>query len=326
VTRTSALASLERGRVRPALLGGVPHGRVLVRPAKRPGAQVTLYVSLPPPGRSANHRRYPIAVVGCGFRGQLTSSTTRLRGLVFISDIAPAAVRLRAGGCRAPPLGWHADRDAADDLQALDRRLAHLQPARGGALVAVLISVGLLGLLGSPAVFGCVVAVVASFILAVVGVEGHWSLILGVGALTLASALALPLRRAIPIAVVAFLAAYLCLLVFDTQLNSLAVLGARPDGGVRFYGVTNQLETLLLAPTIAAAAADGLPWLIGVGAVALVTVGWSKAGADGGGLVVYAAALAVLALHMRRVRIDVRAALVAAAAVVVAGPLGAVLR
>jgi cytochrome c551/c552 len=317
VSRTGALASLERGRVTPALLGGVPGGPVLVRPATKPGSQVTLYVALPPPGRSANDRRYPVAVVGCGARGELTSSTTRLNGLVFISDIAAAAVRLRAGGCRASPLGWRPDADAVADLRALDRRLTHVHPARGGAFVAVLISVGLLGLLGRPAVLGCIVAVVASFILAAAGVEGHWTVILGVGGTVLACALALalPLRRVVPLAVVAFLVAFLCVLLVDTRLNSLAVLGARPEGGDRFYGVTNQLETLLLAPTIVAAAAGGLAWLAGVGALALVTIGWSKTGADGGGLVVYATALAVIALHLRGIRFGARSLVAATGAV-----------
>src|SRR5262249_14442923 len=45
---------------------------------------------------------------------------------------------------------------------------------------------------------------------------------------------------------------------------------------------------------IAAVAVGGLAWLPPIGILALVTVGWSKAGADGGGLVVFAAAVAVL--------------------------------
>ena len=94
------------------------------------------------------------------------------------------------------------------------------------------------------------------------------------------------------------------------------MLGARPDGGGRFYGITNQLETLLLAPVLAAAAAGGLLWFAGVGALALVTVGWSHAGADGGGLLVYAIALGVLALHLRNIRLTpVRLALLGAATV-----------
>jgi cytochrome c551/c552 len=113
--------------------------------------------------------------------------------------------------------------------------------------------------------------------------------------LTVALALAAAARRRfIPAVVTVFLVGYLIALAASPETNALAVLGARPDGGGRFYGIGNQLETLLLVPVIAAIAVGGLPWLLPVGALALVTVGWSKAGADGGGLVVFAAAFAVL--------------------------------
>jgi cytochrome c551/c552 len=316
VTRAGALASLERGKVTPALEGGVPHGRILVRPRSSPGSQATIYVSLPPPGRTANQRRYPVAVVGCGFQGVLTSTGTHLRGLISVADVAPAAVRLRRGDCRASPLGSHPTTDAAGELRRLDRRLARVHDARGWAVVAVLATGGVLSLLGAPGVVGCVAAVVASLVLSAAGVGGFWPLLLGVVGITSALALALPSRRLAPVAFAAFLVAFLCILLLDTQLNSLAVLGARPDGGGRFYGVTNELETLLLAPTLVAASADGLPWFAGVSALALVTVGWSRTGADGGGLVVYAVALAVLALRLRGIALGARSTLAVAAGVV----------
>jgi cytochrome c551/c552 len=313
VTRASALAALGRGKAENARLGGIPHGRVLVHPSARPGSQVTLYVSLPPPGRTPNQHRYPVAVVGCGFHGVLTSSVTRLRGLIFVADIAPAAVRLRQGGCRASPLGSRRVADAAGELQRLDHRIDRVHDARGWAVVAVIVTVGLLGLLGAPGVLGCVAAVVASLVLSAAGVGGLWPLVLGVVGITAALALAPRARRVAPVAIAAFFVAFLCVLLFDTQLNSLAVLGARPDGGGRFYGVTNELETLLLAPTLVAAAADGAAWFVAVGMLALVTVGWSSAGADGGGLVVYAVALGVLGLRLRGERLSVRSAIAVAA-------------
>jgi cytochrome c551/c552 len=305
VTRASALASLERGKTLPALLGGMPHGQILVEPASSPGTAVTIYVSLPPPGRSSNHRRYPIAVVGCGFHGLLTSTETRLAGLISIADIAPAAVRL-GRGCRGAPLGWRASADAPAELHRLDRRIARVHDARGWTAVGVLVTIVLLGLVGSPAVVGCVAAVAASLVLSALGVESFWALVLGVAGITTAVALATPLRRIVPVLLAAFLVAFLCVLALDTRLNTLAVLGARPDGGGRFFGLTNQVETLLLPPMLVAAAADGLPWLLGIGVLALVTVGWSHAGADGGGLVVYAAALAVLGLRVRGIRLTPR--------------------
>jgi hypothetical protein len=59
-----------------------------------------------------------------------------------------------------------------------------------------------------------------------------------------------------------------------------------------------------------------------LGALALVTVGWSKAGADGGGVLVYGTASAVIALYQSRVRVTAtRAALAAAGVIVCAGVL-----
>jgi cytochrome c551/c552 len=95
------------------------------------------------------------------------------------------------------------------------------------------------------------------------------------------------------------------------------VLGARPDGGGRFYGIGNHIETLLLPPVIAAAAIGGMRWLVPIGVLALVTMGWSKAGADGGGLLVFATALAVLAVRLRGLPLTPRRLALLGAGVVV---------
>src|SRR5207237_8152423 len=100
---------------------------------------LTFYVALPPPGRTANHRRYPVAVVGCGLHGLLTSSSTRISGLISIADIAPAVEHLRRYKCDPSPLGAKADVAAPADLRALDRRIDHVHDARGWALVAVIV-------------------------------------------------------------------------------------------------------------------------------------------------------------------------------------------
>jgi Cytochrome c len=318
VTRADALASLERGKTEHSLLGGRPHGKVIVRPAAAPGTEVTFYVSLPPPGTTANHRRYAVAVVGCGMHGLLKSSSTRIDGLISIADIAPSVERLRTHPCDFSPLGARAADDAPKQLSTLDRRIRRVHDARGWALVAVLVTVVVLSAFGAPWVLGCAAAVGASLVLSAAGVEGFWPLVLGVAGITIAFALVVPVRRFVPYLVAAFLIGLLFVLVFDTRVNSLAVLGARPDGGGRFYGITNQLETLLLAPVLAAAGTRGRRGpLIGIGVLALVVVGWSKAGADGGGLVVYATGLAVLALRLRAEPLTVRRLGLAAAGVVV---------
>jgi hypothetical protein len=81
------------------------------------------------------------------------------------------------------------------------------------------------------------------------------------------------------------------------EWNSLAALGPRPDGGGRFYGVNNQVATLLLAPALVLGGLAGgaLP------AVALLVAGGmvaSFAGAQGDGLFVYLVGFVVLAIRL----------------------------
>ena len=108
----------------------------------------------------------------------------------------------------------------------------------------------------------------------------------------------LPLARIAPWAIVAFLAAFLVVLAAWPETNALAVIGPHPDGGGRYFGVTNMVETMLLAPALVAAAELSV---LPVALLTLVLVGWSRAGADGGGIVVFAAAFVVLELRLRRV-------------------------
>ncbi len=78
VTRSSALNTLLTGGVESSILGGTPTGRpkLTLGGAEPPDVLVTL----PPPGRTTNDRRYPIAVIGSGARGVLTSDSTRIVG------------------------------------------------------------------------------------------------------------------------------------------------------------------------------------------------------------------------------------------------------
>jgi cytochrome c551/c552 len=291
VSRAGARAALVRGKVQNALLGGVATGKPLIELAQRPGP-VTIYVSLPPPGRSHNVRRYPVAVVGGGYRGRLTSASTRIPGLVAITDVAPSAVALAHG--EQPSVRSRADADAAADLRALDTKLTRTHDLRLAATLVVVFAILLLlplgcSLLVPPAVIG------ASLVLSAVGATEPWVVV----PLLCAAALLLPvaLRGVVPIAVTAFLVAFLVVLVAWPETVSLAAIGPHPDGGGRFYGVTNQIETLLLGPALAAGVELGV---VPIGLLTLVTFGWSRAGADGGGALVVAVAFAVLWLRQRR--------------------------
>ena len=99
------------------------------------------------------------------------------------------------------------------------------------------------------------------------------------------------------------------------------MIGPRPENGGRFYGFNNQLETLVLAPALLGAYLLGSRLLPAVGLLALVTVGASFAGADGGGVLVLLAGFLFLWLRLRGVPLTLRNLALTAAAVVVLGLL-----
>jgi len=320
VSRARAIAALRRGTVESDF--GKPHGKILVDlafgvPVQPSGPAV--YISLPPPGEHPNTKRYSVMILGAGYHGILTSDSTRVRGLVSIADIAPTAVALQEG--RSPPIRSEPERDAPADLRALDTRLSRVHHDRGWVLVTVVLTILALAVFAPrAAALGGAAAVTASLLLAWAGATRFGLVIPVMAALTIAFAVAGSLRRSVvPAIVAAFLVALTVILAVDPELNSLGVLGARPDGGGRFYGVGNQVETLLLPPILVAAAIGGLRRLLPLAALALVAIGWSKAGADGGGVLVFATALGVLGLRLRGLSpTPRRLALLALAVVVVA--------
>jgi len=308
VSRERALASLVRGRVVSSLvdLDGAPEIQLAHRPAT-----TTIYVSLPPAGSHHNVTRYPVAIVGPGYRGLLTSGSTRIDGLVSLADIAPTAKAIAVG--EKPPIRSRDDGDAAAALARLDVRLTRAHDARTGAtlvLVAWLVAFAALGILarrslaGRAAVLVAPVALTTALLLRAAGVDEPSAVIAILAIVTGVASVLLALRPAVLVpSVVGFLVACLVVLVVWPQVNALAAIGPHPDGGGRFYGVTNEVETLLLAPSLAAAAAAGVAGATAIGLLLLVLVGWSRAGADGGGLLVVTAAFAVLLAGLTRVRL-----------------------
>ena len=321
VSRAGAIASLRRGKVENALLGGKPGGKILVdlsfKLPRHLGSAPAVFVELPPPGTHPNTRRYSVVIAGVGYRGILTSNATRLRGLVPIDAIAPTLVALQQG--RSPPIRSSPDADTVGDLQSLDARLMRVHRDRGWTLTIVVLTVFVLSVLRPRAsVLAGAAAVTVGLWLSWTGTTRFWEVLLCVALVSAALAYLASLRpRVLPFAVALFFAAFLLVLALSPATNSLSVLGARPDGGGRFYGIGNQLETLLLPPVIAAVVVGGLPWLVPLGALALVTLAWSKAGADGGGLIVYAAALAMLFLRLGRAPLTWRRVAFAGGAVLV---------
>jgi cytochrome c551/c552 len=320
VSRARVIAALRRGTVERDF--GVPDGKILVDLTFGLPAQPlhpAVYINLPPRGEHPNTRRYGVMVLGAGYHGILTSDSTRIRGLVSLADIAPTAVALQEG--RAPPIHSEPEQNAAEDLRGLDTRLSRVHHDRGWVVVTVVLTIlALAAFAPRAATLGGAAAVTASLLLSWAGATRFGLVIAAMAVLTIVFAVAGALRRPlVPLVVAGFLTAFTIILAVDPELNSLAVLGARPDGGGRFYGVGNQVETLLLPPVLVAVAIGGVRWLVPLAALALVAIGWSKAGADGGGILVFVTAFGVLGLRLRGLSLTPRRlALVAGAVVVVA--------
>jgi len=326
VTRAGALSSLLRGETVSSLIGGRASGKTLIRLSTKT-APLTVYVVLPPPGRTHNTRRYPISIVGGGYHGLLASRTTRIPGLVSIADVAPAAVDLEHG--RTPSITSHGLRSrVATNLDELDRRLRRAHDTRTNAtMILVFSTLALAGLsllvrsrlLSRAGLLAIPAALATSLSLSVAGVSRPGTVTAILTIATVVGALAGAIRRELllPLLVV-FLCAYLAALVAWPDLNALAVIGPHPDGGGRFYGVTNEVETLLLVPVLATAALVPRRWLLPLGALALVLVGWSRAGADGGGIIVVLVALGAFWCLRERIHLTPARGAAAVALVVVA--------
>jgi hypothetical protein len=261
-----------------------------------------LFVSVPPLGPQPNDKRYEVTILGDGYRGILFSDQTRIPGLVSISDIRDTVEALEQG--RDPPLEWRETKHPLEELHELDERLSDARAAQGPATVALtlaLIALAALALLTRSALIArsALVYPLAAIGLALgasalhqVGPVVTTLVVLAAVPLALVAAARIPLTLAVPV----FLAGYGLVLALSPETNSLMAIGPYPWSGTRFYGVTNQIETLLLAPALAAAVALRGWRLVALALLSLVVVGASETGADGGGILVFAAGFAVLGL------------------------------
>lgn len=327
VSRESALASLVRGVSHNWSRGGLPDGKVLIRLAQAPARgddAVTIYLQLPPPGTHPNTRRYPIAVVGGGYRGLLRSPSTRIPGLVSIADVAPTAIALTKR--ESPRITSAPDDDAPARLARVDHRMDEAKDAAYGADLAItgatLFLAGLAWLLCAPALARASLlvapaAIVTSFSLTLAGVGDSPGILTGIAVAAplagLAAGRLLAGPRWLAAGLLATLLFVLVVLAVEPWVAGLSAFGPEPGGGGRFFGIGNGLETLLLPAALVPGALLGLRWLAPVTLLGLATIGLSRTGADGGGVIVLLAGTLMLALRLRGRRIT---ALDAAAVVV----------
>src|SRR6266516_2057646 len=305
--RRRALAALVRGVVENARLGGVPAGRVLISTDAAtgiPSGRDEIILSLPPKGGLVrNDRRYPIAVVGRGFHGILVSPTTRIPGLVSVLDVAPTALgRIRGG------LSAEESSHPARAVQRLDRQIAGNDTVKLASLIFVASLVVLLFVLVSPSAAFCGVsaALLTNMALGAIGVSTTAGLLVWMTIGTSLGGIALARLCASESGLLALCAfvlfAYLLGMAYEPTWVAVSPLG--PTQNSRFFGVGNQLETLLLLPGIAGAALAGKRFGgYGLGAfvlLSLVTLVDNSFGADGGGSVVLGVGFAILVSRLAR--------------------------
>ena len=287
VTRDSAFNTLLTGKVVSSLLGGAPAGTRLV--ALDTGPPPDTLVVLPPAGRSEN-TRYPIALTP-GPRGVLTSSSTRIDGLVSLADVAHGRLEVVAV------------KDPVATLERLEHRIERNDRIR----LPLTLLVGALAYVVAVFAPGLAPRVVLLGLAANLWLAGWWLV-----ALVALAAVLLPLGLACAVV----LLAYLLVLGLDPGAVALSPFG--PSQAGRFYGVSNLLETMLLVPAIMGPALLGRLG-VALAGVSLVAVAGSRFGADGGGLLVLLAAYATLVVRGRGAWLDARRIAAIALVAVVAG-------
>jgi hypothetical protein len=306
--RRRALAELVRGSEVNARLGGVPTGKPLLNTNKAsvyPNCRSCIVVQLPPRGApTANNRLYRIAVIGGGFHGLLRSPTTHIPGLVSIVDIAPTALP----GHSSTALSWTPSRNATDSLGRLTR-LDHaigannrLKFAALFIVAGVLLALALLGL--RAAVTAVPAALLVNLALGMGQVSNEVLLCAAISAGTALVAFALARLCRSESALLALyggvVALYAFVMVARPEWQAVNPFG--PTQNSRFWGIGNQVETLLLAPLLAGAFLArrrfGILGFALFGVFGLFVMTDNRLGADGGGAIALGVALAVLGTRL----------------------------
>lgn len=296
-------------------------------------------------GTRADQELLPAGIAGAGYEGNLTSASTRTDGIVTTTDITPtvlerlgAEVPEQVNGSEITASGERDPAAVAELQERLETRpsrvpvvlaplgvwlalsgLAALVWRRRGARVA-------LRLLGLAAAWAPALLLVAAALDASTAAA---ALLVGLGAPALAALtgalLAGPAALALACAVT--VGAYAVDVVAGSPLTALSILGPNPGGGVRFFGIGNELEAVLTTLTLVGtgAALSAWPpsgrrpvaiWFAAVCVLAIAAFAPGRFGADVGAAIVLGAGGAtavVLALGLERRR--------AVAAVIGAGAL-----
>jgi hypothetical protein len=321
--RRRALAELVRGTEVNARLGGVPKGKPLIDAKKAsvfPNCRMCIVVQLPPRGApTSNDRLYRIAVIGRNFHGLLTSPTTHIPGLVSVVDVAPTALQTVA-----TTLSWTPSNHAVAQLSRLGHAIDSNNRLKFPVLfilAGVLLALALLGL--RAAVTAVPAALLINLGLGVGQVSNEVLLCAAVSAGTVLLALALARFCRGESALLGLYGGVVALYAFVmvTRPEWQAVNPFGPTQNSRFWGIGNQVETLLLAPLLAGAYLArrrfGLAGFVLFGVFGLFVMTDNRLGADGGGAIALGIALAVLGARLFRFGLGGFVGMLASAAVAV---------
>ena len=228
---------------------------------------------------AAGHR-LAVGIAGRGFRGNLTSDSTRTDGYVLSTDLAPTI--LKRLDLRVPdavggrPIHSEGEADPAS-IASFERRLVEVGPRRGPVIETnLLIWLGLTGLtmLFAPlptrrwalrllAVSAALVPAALLLTAAIEPSELVERLIVGVGVplvsglilAALAGRTAFPGYLAFAVAGALSVGGYAVDVVVGSPLTAVSLIGPNPGAGVRFYGIGNELEATLSAIVLLATGA-----------------------------------------------------------------------
>jgi hypothetical protein len=321
--RRRALAELVRGTEVSARLGGVPKGKPLIDAQKAsvfPNCRMCIVLQLPPRGApTSNDRLYRIAVIGRNFHGLLTSPTTQIPGLVSVVDVAPTSL-----GHVATTLSWKPSNHAVGQLSRLGKAIDANNRLKFPVLFILAGVLLLLALLGLRAAVTAVPAALLINLALGIGEVSNEVLLcaaISAGTVLLALALARFCRRESALLGLygGVVALYAFVMIARPEWQAVNPFG--PTQNSRFWGIGNQVETLLLAPLLAGAFLArrrfGLVGFVLFGVFGLFVMTDNRLGADGGGAIALGIALAVLGMRLFRLGFAGFVGMLASAAVAV---------
>jgi len=243
------------------VIADLAHIRRIARTFRGSGLLIAIEQAPPDP----NHG-LALGIAGRGFDGTLTSDSTRIRGYVLSTDIGPTILGRLGIPVPDDMTGEAIRTDGAVDasnVQGLQDRLAVIGPRRAPVIgMSVLIWVVLTVLAGiafrsdglrvALTILAATLAFVPAVLLLCAALEPSElaeRLIVGIGCPTLATITLwlAPGMRGLAIAAAASVIAYGVDVAAGSHLTELSLIGPNPAGGVRFYGIGNELEATLSA-------------------------------------------------------------------------------